>query len=513
MKKVFLTALCGITVLSLMFVSGCRKSADDIEVQTSGDAVVWKYASESEWHELVKISELNDNAEFRKTDTHIQWCTGKGEWHDLIAIAELTGAAGKDGADGINGTDGTDGKNGVNGTNGKDGINGIDGKEVELKKTETHLQWRLAGGEWQNLVALTDIAGPTGADGKTPEFRTDADNLQWRYKGETLWLNLYDLSALKGADGKDGKDGINGTNGIDGKDGKDGIDGINGTNGKDGVNGADGKEIELKKTNTHIQWRLAGGEWQNLVALTDIAGPTGADGKTPEFRTDGDNLQWRYKGETLWLNLYDLSALKGADGKDGINGTNGIDGKDGKDGINGTNGVDGKDGKDGINGTNGINGKDGVDGKDGVCSGYFYASGNTLPSWGSPLTFSVKTASGGLITYDESKKTVTLKKGHTYSLSFNGSAAITVSGGVGTNGTTCGIALVDGYDNETCMNSTLVRMDMTDGKSFFQTPVVFNRIYSAADGDITLTLCVTNYMLTKTKLDIFAYNMTVIALD
>ena len=397
MKKVFLTSLCGLTVLSLIFVSWCRKISDDIEVQTSGDAVVWKHASESEWHELVKISELNDNAEFRKTDTHIQWCTGKGEWHDLIAIAELTGAAGKDGADGINGTDGTDGKNGVNGTNGKDGING---KEVELKKTETHLQWRLAGGEWQNLVALTDIAGPTGADGKTPEFRTDADNLQWRYKGETLWLNLYDLSALKGADGKDG-----------------------------------------------------------------------------------------------------------------INGTNGIDGKDGIDGINGTNGVDGKDGKDGINGTNGINGKDGVDGKDGVCSGYFYASGNTLPSWGSPLTFSVKTASGGLITYDESKKTVTLKKGHTYSLSFNGSAAITVSGGVGTNGTTCGIALVDGYDNETCMNSTLVRMDMTDGKSFFQTPVVFNRIYSAADGDITLTLCVTNYMLTKTKLDIFAYNMTVIALD
>ena len=397
MKKVFLTALCGITVLSLMFVSGCRKSADDIEVQTSGDAVVWKYASESEWHELVKISELNDNAEFRKTDTHIQWCTGKGEWHDLIAIAELTGAAGKDGKDGINGT------------------NGVDGK--------------------------------------------------------------------------------------DGKDGKDGIDGINGTNGKDGVNGADGKEIELKKTNTHIQWRLAGGEWQNLVALTDIAGPTGADGKTPEFRTDGDNLQWRYKGETLWLNLYDLSSLKGADGKHG------------KDGINGTNGVDGKDGKDGINGTNGINGKDGVDGKDGVCSGYFYASGNTLPSWGSPLTFGVKTTSGGLITYDESKKTVTLKKGHTYSLSFNGSAAITVSGGVGTNGTTCGIALVDGYDNETCMNSTLVRMDMTDGKSFFQTPVVFNRLYSAADGDITLTLCVTNYMLTKTKLDIFTYNLTVIALD
>jgi hypothetical protein len=46
--------------------------------------------------------------------------------------------------------------------------------------------------------------------------------------------------------------------------------------------------------------------------------------------------------------------VDGLDGKDGINGTNGVDGLDGKDGINGTNGVDGKDGKNGINGTNGV---------------------------------------------------------------------------------------------------------------------------------------------------------------
>lgn len=62
MKKVFLTALCEITVLSLMFVSECRKSADDIEVETSGDAVVWKYASESEWHDLIAIAELTGAA-------------------------------------------------------------------------------------------------------------------------------------------------------------------------------------------------------------------------------------------------------------------------------------------------------------------------------------------------------------------------------------------------------------------------------------------------------------------
>lgn len=40
----------------------------------------------------------------------------------------------------------------------------------------------------------------------------------------------------------------------------------------------------------------------------------GTDGKTAEFQVNGDILQWRYKGESVWLNLYDLTTLKGADG-------------------------------------------------------------------------------------------------------------------------------------------------------------------------------------------------------
>ena len=34
--------------------------------------------------------------------------------------------------------------------------------------------------------------------------------LQWRYVGDEIWLNLYDLSILKGLDGEDGADGKDG---------------------------------------------------------------------------------------------------------------------------------------------------------------------------------------------------------------------------------------------------------------------------------------------------------------
>lgn len=92
-------------------------------------------------------------------------------------------------------------------------------------------------------MAIADITGPTGqkgadgTDGKTPEFRVNESTLQWRYTGDEIWLNLYDLSILKGLDGADGKDGINGKDGVDGKDGADGKDGTNGQNGADGEDG------------------------------------------------------------------------------------------------------------------------------------------------------------------------------------------------------------------------------------------------------------------------------------
>ena len=97
-------------------------------------------------------------------------------------------------------------------SNGGAGPQGPSGTQVELQKTATHVQWRLVGGVWADLVALADIKGDAGVAGAA------------------------------------------------------------------GAAGADGKEVELQKTATHIQWRLTGGVWADLVALADIKGDQGIQG-------------------------------------------------------------------------------------------------------------------------------------------------------------------------------------------------------------------------------------------
>ena len=236
-----LLALCGaLLAFCIVLAAGWSKAAKTDaalpEVRNNGTAIQWKYSDET-------------------------------DWRDLVALTELRGAAGENGKDGANGENGSDGKNGINGTNGKDGINGIDGKDgadgkngkdgidgadgkdgidgkrIEVQRGETHIQWRYEGGEWQNLVAIADITGPAGqngkdgANGKTPEFRMNESTLQWRYVDDEIWLNLYDLSVLKGLDGRDGADGKDGINGIDGSDGKDGADGADGNTPFIGENG------------------------------------------------------------------------------------------------------------------------------------------------------------------------------------------------------------------------------------------------------------------------------------
>ena len=225
-KKLFtgtLLALCAaLLLLCIVLAAGWSKTEKTNvalpEVRNNGTAIQWKYSDET-------------------------------DWRDLVLLTELRGAAGE---------------NGKNGTDGKDGING---KSIEVQRATEYIQWRYEGDEWQNLVAIADITGPAGqngkdgANGKTPEFRVSENTLQWRYVGDEVWLNLYDLSVLKGLDGRDGTDGKDGTNGQNGSDGADGKDGNTpfigengnwwigdidtgvkaaGIDGTDGVDGTDG---------------------------------------------------------------------------------------------------------------------------------------------------------------------------------------------------------------------------------------------------------------------------------
>ena len=275
-----LLALCAVLMsLCIVLAIGWSKAAKADtalpEVRNNGTAIQWKYSDETDWQNLVALDELRGAA---------------GE-------AGKDGINGSDGKDGANGKNGIDGKNGINGTNGTNGKDGINGKNIEVQRAATHIQWRYEGDEWQNLVAIADITGPTGqngkdgANGKTPEFRVNENTLQWRYVGDEIWMNLYDLSVLKGLDGKDGIDGINGKDGADGKDGVDGINGKDGADGKDGTNGQNGSD--------------------------------GKDGKTPFI---GENGNW-------WIGETDTGVkAAGTDGKDGIDGEKGDKGDAGQNG-------------------------------------------------------------------------------------------------------------------------------------------------------------------------------------
>ena len=435
-----LLVLC--SVLAIGWSKAAKTNAALPEVRNNGTAIQWKYSDETDWRDLVALTELRGAAgENGKNGTD-----GKD------------GSNGADGKNGINGKDGINGSDGSNGADGKNGKDGIDGKSIEVQRAETHIQWRYEGGEWQNLVAIADITGLTGqngkdgANGKTPEFRVSENTLQWRCVGDEIWLNLYDLSVLKGLDGRDGADG---KDGINGKDGIDGKDGINGQNGSDGKDGADGKD--------------------------------GTDGNTPFI---GENGNW-------WIGDID-TGVKAA----GIDGTNGVDGEKGDKGDKGDPGEKGDKGDKGDPGQNG------------GCSGYFHAKASIgtalLQNHAARFEFTTKINKGGLIS--ASANEITLKKGHIYNITISGSLG--VSSNASDNSGFYGIQMTDSSeDADFCRNITRIKRDGTklpysnDYHSFN-----FNRMYDASARDITLKFLFEQSEY-NTLLVEFSGTITITALD
>ena len=56
-----------------------------------------------------------------------------------------------------------------------------------------------------------------------------------------------------------------------------------------GNTGDNGKSIEIRKTDTHIQWRQEEGQWINLVALADLKGNKGEQGEKGDKGDPGEN--------------------------------------------------------------------------------------------------------------------------------------------------------------------------------------------------------------------------------
>lgn len=196
------------------------------------------------------------------------------------------GVQGPPGPQGEKGDPGEPGAPGEPGPAGADGADGLSAYEVAVANgfagSESEWLASLKGepGEKGEKGAPGDPGepGPAGADGKDGsdgrevELQKSATHIQWRYEGESAWTDLVLLSDLEGPQGPAGSDGAQGPQGDPGPAGSD---------------GADGREVELQVTGTHIQWRLTGGSWQNLIALSELEGPQGPKGDPGEAGAPG----------------------------------------------------------------------------------------------------------------------------------------------------------------------------------------------------------------------------------
>ena len=113
----------------------------------------------------------------------------------------------------------------------------------------------------------------------------------------------------------------------------------------------EGIEIEFRSNDTHIQWRKVGeDEWQNLVALSKITGPSGAKGADGSDGADGAQGP---QGETGPQGPQGIQGVKGDDGNVGPQGEQGIQGEQGPQGIQGIQGIQGVQGDQGFTGPQG----------------------------------------------------------------------------------------------------------------------------------------------------------------
>ena len=145
---------------------------------------------------------------------------------------------------------------------------GSDAREVELRKSDTALQWRYTGdSEWNDLISLAEITGPQGEQGiPGPQGEPGAQGP----KGDTGPQGEKGDTGAKGEKGDPGAKGEQGPAGPAGEPGEDGrgitsvtiktdghlqIDYSDGTNvdagkvvGENGLDGASGVPVRVEKT-------------------------------------------------------------------------------------------------------------------------------------------------------------------------------------------------------------------------------------------------------------------------
>lgn len=254
-------------------------------------------------------------------------------------------------------------------------LKGVDGREVflQVNQDKTYIQWRYTNGNWQNLVALSDLKGTAG---DTPVFRTGSTGIEWKYTSEEdtayrvlvsyddlklkfsdltpeqkdeLKLHFSDLTEedkaeLKGEKGDIGPQGLRGEQGIQGETGPQGPIGETGPQGPVGPKGEQG--VKGDKGDTGSGFKVLGyfstqEELESAIVSPQAGDAYGVGTGAPYdiYIYDAINSVWKNNGP-----------LQGAQGPKGDKGDTGPQGPQGERGDIGPQGLQGIQGDPGPQG-------------------------------------------------------------------------------------------------------------------------------------------------------------------
>ena len=87
--------------------------------------------------------------------------------------------------------------------------------------------------------------GKRGADGREVELSRIGSEIKWRYIGDATWYTLVTLDEITGEQGEQGEPGPAGPRGPQG------------VMGEQGAVGPEGRRVELRLSQTHLQWGSA----------------------------------------------------------------------------------------------------------------------------------------------------------------------------------------------------------------------------------------------------------------
>lgn len=272
-------------------------------------------------------------------------------------------------------------------------LKGVDGREVflQVNQDKTYIQWRYTDGNWQNLVALSDLKGTAG---DTPVFRTGSTGIEWKYTSEEdtayrvlvpyddLKLKFSDLTSeqkdelklhfsdlteedkaeLKGEKGDIGPQGLRGEQGIQGETGPQGPIGETGPQGPIGPKGEQG--VKGDKGDTGSGFKVLGYFSTQEELESGIVSPQAGDaygvGKGAPYDIyiyDAINSVWKNNGP--------LRGAQGPKGDKGDTGPQGPQGERGDIGPQGLQGIQGDPGPQGPTGEQGPKGDKGDRGPEG----------------------------------------------------------------------------------------------------------------------------------------------------